>query len=100
MLSAATLACLVAAAPADKPLPQLRPVDLPAARAAIHEPGARAVLVNVWASWCDPCREELPDILRFHRDHRKDGLRLVLISADDASTRAEAARFLAAQGVD
>lgn len=62
---------------------------------AVRAPGARAVLVNVWATWCDPCRQEMPDLLRFYRDHRNDGLRLVLVSADDEDNRAEVARMLA-----
>jgi thiol-disulfide isomerase/thioredoxin len=56
---------------------------------------APAVLVNVWATWCDPCREEMPDLLRFLRDHRAAGLRLVLISADDPDAGPEVRRALA-----
>ena len=41
---------------------------------------APLVLVNVWATWCDPCREELPELLRAYREHRAQGLRLVMIS--------------------
>jgi thiol-disulfide isomerase/thioredoxin len=67
--------------------------------AAARAPGARAVLINVWATWCDPCREELPDVIRFYRDHRGDGLRLVLVSADDEDARAEVAQVLAAAGL-
>ena len=72
--------------------------DLPAILAAARAPGARAVLINVWATWCDPCREELPDLIRFYRDHRADGLRLILVSADDPQDRAEVTRLLAAAG--
>jgi thiol-disulfide isomerase/thioredoxin len=67
---------------------------------AIQRPGATAVLVNVWATWCDACREEMPRLVRFYRDHRAAGLRFILISADEESERARAAKFLAAQGVD
>jgi thiol-disulfide isomerase/thioredoxin len=63
--------------------------------ANIRAPGARAVLVNVWATWCDPCREELPDLLRFYRDNRARGLRLIMISADDDDRRQEVATVLA-----
>lgn len=74
--------------------------ELPAIVAAIKAPGAQAVLVNVWASWCEPCREEMPDLVRFYRDHRAQGLRVVLISADDDEQRAEVARILGALGFD
>jgi thiol-disulfide isomerase/thioredoxin len=67
---------------------------------AVKKPGARAVLLNVWASWCEPCRAEMADVLRFVRAHRRAGLRLVLVSADDESDRESVVRFLAKQGVD
>ena len=66
----------------------------------IRRPGARAVLVNVWASWCDPCRAEMPRLLKFFRRHSAEGVRLVLVSADDEADRDKAIRFLASQGVD
>lgn len=80
--------------------PSVLPADLPAVKKAIEAPGAAAVLVNVWATWCDPCREEMPELLRLYREHRARGVRLVLISADDEDDRDEAARFLGSLGVD
>ena len=56
---------------------------------------APAVLINVWATWCDPCREEMPDLLRFYRAHRDAGLRLVLLSADDEDAREAIGKLLA-----
>ena len=73
--------------------------ELPAILAAVRAPGAKAVLINVWATWCDPCREELPAIARFYRQHRAQGLRLVLVSADALASGAEIRRVLAAAGM-
>lgn len=70
--------------------------SLQAVRAAIQAPGARAVLVNVWATWCDACRDELPALLQVYRDNRGQGLRLVMVSADDEDQGAEVARVLGA----
>jgi hypothetical protein len=42
----------------------------------------------------------MSDLLRYYRARKASGLRLVLVSADDNDTRAEAQRFLASQGVD
>jgi thiol-disulfide isomerase/thioredoxin len=56
---------------------------------------APLVLLNVWATWCDPCREELPELLRVYREHRAQGLRLVMISADDPDGRVQAGEVLA-----
>jgi len=62
-------------------------------------PGARATLVNVWASWCVPCREEFPALLAVARAHRADGLRLMLVSADFDDQIGAARKFLVAHGV-
>jgi cytochrome c biogenesis protein CcmG/thiol:disulfide interchange protein DsbE len=43
------------------------------------------VLVNVWASWCDPCRTEAPDIQRFYEQHKKDNFEVLGIDTQDAS---------------
>ena len=68
--------------------------------AAVRAPGASAVVVNVWATWCMPCREEFPDLLRLRRSYRDRGLRLVLVSGDFPSERDAVLTFLAEQGVD
>jgi len=63
--------------------------------AEVRAARAPAVLINVWATWCDPCREEMPDLLRFYRTHRGAGLRLVLLSADDEDARDAIEKLLA-----
>jgi peroxiredoxin len=42
----------------------------------------KAVLVNFWATWCAPCREEMPAMERLYQRHRDRGLVLVAISLD------------------
>jgi thiol-disulfide isomerase/thioredoxin len=79
---------------------EVRPATVEQLLAAVRAPGARVVLLNVWATWCTPCREEFPDLLRLEREHRARGLRLVLISGDFDSELPAVRRFLTAQGVD
>jgi len=43
------------------------------------------VLVNFWASWCDPCRQESPALERYWRRHRGDGLVVLGIDSRDLS---------------
>lgn len=62
--------------------PDVRPVAAADVLALARAPGARVTLVNVWATWCQPCREEFPDLLRLERAYRGRGLRLLLVSAD------------------
>ncbi len=40
------------------------------------------VLLNVWATWCIPCREEMPALQRLHAEKAADGLRIVGVSID------------------
>jgi thiol-disulfide isomerase/thioredoxin len=65
---------------------------------AVREPGAKVVLLNMWATWCGPCREEFPDLVKLAKDYRDRGLRVVFVSWDD--DEAMARQFLAEQGVD
>ncbi|HRK07913.1 MAG TPA: TlpA disulfide reductase family protein [Pseudobdellovibrionaceae bacterium] len=55
--------------------------------------GSRFVVVNIWATWCEPCRQEMPELLRFQL---ANPVALALISADQNNDegRREAAAFL------
>lgn len=45
----------------------------------------RPLLINFWATWCEPCREEFPDLVAIDREYRSRGLDFVTISLDDVS---------------
>lgn len=45
----------------------------------------RWVLVNLWASWCIPCRQEAPELDRFAREYRKRGVSVLGIDVQDNS---------------
>jgi len=54
--------------------------------ATLAEFRGRVVLVNVWATWCPPCRAEMPDLDRLQRDLAERGLVVVHLSDEDAET--------------
>lgn len=45
-------------------------------------PTAQPLLVNFWATWCVPCREEFPDLVKIDGDYRARGLKFVTVSLD------------------
>lgn len=56
----------------------------------------RPLLVNFWATWCEPCREEFPDLVKIKAQYPSDRLDFVIVSLDDASDIAKAVpEFLA-----
>jgi thiol-disulfide isomerase/thioredoxin len=40
----------------------------------------KVVLINFWATWCPPCRAEMPDLVRLQREHAKHGLQIIGIT--------------------
>lgn len=101
------LAVVVAACPAPPPdgervgaTPVPRPVRADDVLAIASDGTASVTVVNLWATWCAPCREELPALLEMRRDLAPQGVRLVLVSVDDVAAPESVASVLAGLGVD
>ncbi|MEW5919020.1 MAG: TlpA disulfide reductase family protein [Gemmatimonadota bacterium] len=58
-------------------------LDSPPQMRSLDDYEGQPILLNVWATWCDPCREEMPSMERLHRDYAPRGLRIVAVSIDD-----------------
>ena len=59
----------------------------------------KVLLVNVWATWCEPCRVEMPSIERLHREFAPEGLAVVAISIDDAGAETRIGDFVKELGL-
>jgi len=46
----------------------------------------KTLLINFWATWCGPCREEMPMLMDLQRQYGSDGLQIVGIALDDAQS--------------
>jgi len=69
-------------------LPQVRVLDEAGLKALLeeHAKGGRRLLVNFWATWCTPCREEFPDLVRVDAEFAgSDDFEFVTISTDEVS---------------
>lgn len=62
-----------------------------------EDAGARLVLLSFFASWCEPCKKELPFLVQLDRTYRDQGLRVVSVDIDGEAQGIEAARALVAQ---
>jgi thiol-disulfide isomerase/thioredoxin len=57
--------------------PQFELRDLNGRKVRLSDYRGKVVLINFWATWCPPCRAEMPDLIRLQREHGKDGLQII-----------------------
>lgn len=49
----------------------------------------KVLLVNLWATWCGPCRLEIPELIKLHQQYRAQGLEVVGLSTEDPEESAD-----------
>lgn len=55
----------------------------------------KVLVVNLWATWCGPCRMEIPELVKFHKEYRAKGLEVVGLSTENPVASAEGVRRFA-----
>ncbi|HEU0301810.1 MAG TPA: TlpA disulfide reductase family protein [Longimicrobium sp.] len=64
--------------------PDVRARDLQGRPVSLQDLRGQVVLLNVWATWCGPCLDEMPSMERLHRELGPRGLKIVAVSVDAA----------------
>jgi cytochrome c biogenesis protein CcmG/thiol:disulfide interchange protein DsbE len=77
--------------PAGEPAPPLALADLAGAPVDLADLRGKVVAVNFWASWCAPCREEIPELAEVWSEHR--GRCFELLGVAEESAREDVARL-------
>ncbi len=66
-----------------KPVAVVSPIDTDALKGLLKQERPGPLLVNFWATFCDPCRDEFPDLVKIDKDYRPRSLEFVTVSLDD-----------------
>src|SRR6476659_3715705 len=71
------------------------PIDTEALKNLLTQQRQKPLLVNFWATFCDPCRDEFPDLVKINKDYGSNSLEFFTVSLDDVSEiKAEVPKFL------
>ncbi len=84
---------------ADAPAVDLRVATGADLLAHVRAAPGEVKVVNMWATWCGPCREEFPDLLAVADSLKGEGMTLTFVSVDDSVDADAARRFLSRHGV-
>ena len=79
--------------------PDLALKDLRGRTHKLSDYKGKVVLLNFWATWCPPCRAEMPDLVKWQRQYRSSGLQVIGVTYPPAK-RSEVRRFIRSIGVN
>jgi thiol-disulfide isomerase/thioredoxin len=68
-------------------------------RVRLSELRGKPVVLNLWATWCQPCNVEMPLLVNAEKEYRERGVLFVAASLDDAKTRSAIPAFVSRHGV-
>lgn len=79
---------------------EVQSLEAAAVKRALESYKGKVVLVNYWATWCAPCVDEFPSLVKLQKQYRDQGLVVVGISFDDPDDKAKVVAFTGQNQVD
>ncbi|MFH0796078.1 MAG: TlpA disulfide reductase family protein [Candidatus Omnitrophota bacterium] len=67
----------------DKPAPDFTATLLDGKTLSLNSLKGKIVILNFWATWCRPCRNEIPEFIKFYQAHARQGVEILGISVDE-----------------
>ncbi len=83
-----------------RPAPPLSATLLDGRTFTLHQVAGKVLIVNFWATWCAPCREEMPALEAFRSKHRGRGIEVLAISMDEPRNLAAVRNTLQTYGFE
>jgi len=87
---------VLAAGDVGQPAPPLAATELNGQGFDLGALRGRVVIVNFWATWCPPCRAEMPALSEFYKQHHEQGVDMIGISADRPRDRSDVVKMMQA----
>ncbi len=84
-------------APVNYPAPKIELTDLQSNQVSLEDYRGKVVMINNWATWCPPCRAEMPELEAYYRAHQHENF--VLIGVNSGDKQADVANFTAQYGL-
>ncbi|MBV8031190.1 MAG: TlpA family protein disulfide reductase [Betaproteobacteria bacterium] len=94
------LCCNAYAIKEGEPAPALEARQLDGRAFSLAQAAGKVVVINFWATWCEPCRAEMPALDAYFRKHRQEGLEVLAISMDQPSDDAKVREVMRAFSFD
>ena len=73
---------------------KLSQISLEQIQKAIAAHKGKVVLVDIWATFCAPCKEKFPSVVKMHKEYAKDGLVVISLTIDELDDEKHALEFL------
>ncbi len=77
--------------------PQITAADGTSVKKAIAAQKGKVVVVNLWATWCGPCVDEFPDLVKLHNNYKAKGASFISVSVDEPEDKSKVVKFIADQ---
>lgn len=74
------------------PAPELTLTDIRGVSRSLADYRGQVVLVNLWATWCPPCKEEMPTLQAFYDKYKESGF--VIVAINDGDPKADVLQFV------
>lgn len=83
LIAATLLAASAAQATTPAPAPDFALPSRDGGEVRLSELRGQVVMINFWATWCGPCRREIPDLVALQRDLRSKGIEVIGLTVED-----------------